>query len=91
MSINIKELETEFEKLNDDMPWEYTDKVTYKESLDYINKQIIRNSKYIYNIRQTLDRINNNEFGKCKSCGKRIDKERLLTLPTTLYCFKCAK
>lgn len=38
-----------------------------------------------------LQRIDDGTFGICQSCGHSIAKERLRTLPATLYCIKCAR
>lgn len=42
-------------------------------------------------IQEALKRIENNEFGKCMSCGTEIPIGRLEILPFTLYCMDCQK
>jgi DnaK suppressor protein len=40
-------------------------------------------------IEEALKRIEDEEFGKCLSCGKEIPVGRLEILPFTLYCIDC--
>ena len=42
-------------------------------------------------IENTLERIKNNTYGKCLSCGKLIDTDRLAIKPTALYCVDCER
>ena len=39
---------------------------------------------------EALDRIDQGSYGVCKSCGARIDPERLAIVPTTVLCAECA-
>lgn len=42
-------------------------------------------------IEQALERIQKGTYGKCLSCGKMIDTDRLAIKPTALYCVSCAR
>lgn len=42
-------------------------------------------------IEQALERIEDNEFGKCTECGHVIPKTRLNVIPFTPLCVKCAQ
>ena len=46
--------------------------------------------KRLRNIDNALDRIRQNKYGICISCGKEIPQARLETLPYTLMCVGCA-
>lgn len=45
----------------------------------------------IEQIKAALKRIEEGEYGVCESCGERIATERLLILPETTFCVKCAE
>ncbi len=38
-------------------------------------------------IKNALLRIQKGTYGKCEKCGKLIEEDRLLAMPTTPYCF----
>ena len=38
-----------------------------------------------------LEKIETDEFGACRRCGKEIPPMRLLLMPQSLYCVNCAK
>jgi RNA polymerase-binding transcription factor DksA len=40
-------------------------------------------------VEDALDRIQKEDFGKCKNCGEMVSKERLEVLPTAKYCLEC--
>lgn len=42
-------------------------------------------------IEETLVRIKKGTYGKCLSCKKMIDTDRLAIKPTALYCVECEK
>jgi len=42
-------------------------------------------------IDQALARIKSGTYGKCNSCSKMIDTDRLAAKPTALYCVDCVK
>lgn len=42
-------------------------------------------------IEETLVRIKNGTYGKCLTCGKTINTDRLAVKPTALYCVDCER
>lgn len=42
-------------------------------------------------IEKALERIKKGTYGKCISCGKMIDTDRLSVKPTALYCVICER
>jgi DnaK suppressor protein len=42
-------------------------------------------------IESALERIEDNEYGKCSECGGVISKTRLNAIPYTSLCIKCAE
>src|SRR5690554_5746263 len=48
------------------------------------------NEKYRLNeIEDALQRIDNDNYGICKGCGTKIEKERLEIIPETSTCLQC--
>ena len=43
------------------------------------------------NVKKTLERIENNTYGKCEVCGKEIEKERLEANPAATTCIEHIK
>lgn len=41
--------------------------------------------------RQSLAKIRSGKYGKCESCGKNIELERLEVIPTATLCLACSK
>lgn len=41
-------------------------------------------------IEESLARIDTEDFGRCKSCANLIPADRLMAMPESLYCMKCA-
>jgi RNA polymerase-binding protein DksA len=48
-----------------------------------------RDEKYLKQLDDALERINNETYGICRSCKKLIGKERLEAVPTTTICYDC--
>jgi len=50
---------------------------------------LARMDKFLTQIDQALERIENGTYGICRVCGKEIDHKRLQAVPTTRICFDC--
>ncbi len=50
---------------------------------------LARMDKFLNQIDQALERIENGTYGICRVCGKEIDEKRLRAVPTTRICFDC--
>ena len=48
-----------------------------------------RESMLIKKIRQSLEDIENGEYGVCEDCGEDISIERLKARPVTSFCIRC--
>ncbi|MCL4338179.1 TraR/DksA family transcriptional regulator [Patescibacteria group bacterium] len=46
---------------------------------------------HLEEIEQALARIKRGTYGRCLSCHKMIDTDRLAIKPTALYCVECEK
>ncbi|NNE97479.1 MAG: TraR/DksA family transcriptional regulator [Pyrinomonadaceae bacterium] len=40
-------------------------------------------------INEALDRIEDDEYGICQNCEKKINPKRLTALPSAMYCIEC--
>ncbi len=48
-----------------------------------------RDEKYMKQLDEALERIENGTYGICRVCGKEIGHERLEAVPTTTICYDC--
>jgi len=48
-----------------------------------------RERKLLSKIKSAIERIDNNDFGICDSCGDEISLERLEARPVTTLCIEC--
>ena len=58
------------------------------ERMEALEKEL---KVHLDEINQTLDRIKKGTYGKCLSCKKMIDTDRLAVKPTALYCVECVR
>lgn len=86
----LQGLEEELEDARHTVPAEQIDQASYNESISYISNQIERKQRKLEAIKDVIKRMDTTNFGICKKCSKKIKDDRLLTVPTTLYCSKCA-
>lgn len=54
-------------------------------------KLSIKHAQKLENIQKALKRIDRGEFGNCVECEDEISKARLLAIPETELCIKCAE
>ena len=45
--------------------------------------------KILYQIDRALRKIEKGDYGKCENCGKKINEERLKTIPYAQLCIRC--
>ncbi|MBI4035959.1 TraR/DksA family transcriptional regulator [Candidatus Daviesbacteria bacterium] len=55
---------------------------------EVIKAQLIRMNSII---KIALSKIKIGTYGKCDNCGKQIETERLLALPSAQYCLSCSQ
>ncbi|MBM3284025.1 hypothetical protein FJY90_07350 [Candidatus Gottesmanbacteria bacterium] len=58
------------------------------ERMEALEKELKLHMK---EIEEALSRIKKGTYGKCLSCGKMIDTERLAIKPTALHCVVCER
>lgn len=57
-----------------------------------VNEAALANARdKIRDVEESLARIDTPDFGKCKSCTTEIPLKRLMAMPESLYCMKCAR
>lgn len=57
------------------------------QNLEGLDEQILQE---LFRIEKSLHKIRNNVYGICESCGREISVKRLLAVPDTSTCRKCA-
>lgn len=55
-----------------------------KASQGYLDRRIIQ-------IKKALSRLKIGKYGICENCGKMIDTDRLMVMPESTLCAKCAQ
>lgn len=45
--------------------------------------------KILYQVNKALKKIEKGDYGKCENCGKKINEERLKTIPYVQLCIQC--
>ena len=64
--------------------------------MDYINNKTIDEANLrssiskVQALERWLDLIDTQKFGKCSRCGNEINPKRLLFMPESMRCIKCA-
>lgn len=74
-----------------DISGDDTDKVQGEMIGGIIEKQNMIRAQQLRAITVALDKIENNEFGKCEECDEDIGIKRLLVLPDATLCIVCAE
>ncbi|APF20010.1 TraR/DksA family transcriptional regulator [Caldithrix abyssi] len=93
----LEERERYGEILQDTNSEEDYGKTAYKYTefgTDTMNREqsymfLARMDKFLNQIDQALERIENGTYGVCRVCGQEIDEKRLRAVPTTRICFDC--
>ncbi len=62
-----------------------TDSYNREFNLDLASNE----EKVLYEISNALKMVETKEYGKCEKCAKKINNERLETIPYTRFCIKC--
>lgn len=66
-----------------------TDRAALEADRNFMLRIRDRESKLIKKIKKALDRIENETFGICESCGCDISPKRLKARPVTTQCIDC--
>lgn len=66
-----------------------TDRASLEADRNFMLRIRDRESKLIKKIKNALERIENNTFGICETCGEDISIKRLKARPVTTQCIDC--
>ncbi|QTA82673.1 RNA polymerase-binding transcription factor [Desulfonema limicola] len=66
-----------------------TDRASMEADRNFLLRIRDRENKLIKKIKKALDRIENETFGICETCGEDISIERLKARPVTTQCIDC--
>ena len=66
-----------------------TDRAALEADRNFMLRIRDRESKLIKKIKQALERIENDTYGICETCGEEISVERLKARPVTSQCIEC--
>ena len=73
---------------NEEFP-DPTDRASLESDRNFLLRIKDRERKLIMKVKEALDRIDNETFGICESCGKPISEKRLMVRPVTTQCIDC--
>ncbi len=65
------------------------EQIDQKPLLETASFLIDYESGLIHNVQSALRRIEENSFGICRSCGKKIRLRRLIAVPWSMHCIDC--
>ena len=66
-----------------------TDRAALEADRNFMLRIRDREAKLIKKIKAALDRIDNDTYGVCESCGEDISLKRLKARPVTTQCIDC--
>lgn len=68
-----------------------TDRATLESDRNFLLRIRDRERKLIMKIREAMQRIDDESFGVCESCGDDIGIDRLRARPVTTLCIECKR
>jgi DnaK suppressor protein len=66
-----------------------TDRASLESDRNFELRIRDRERKLLNKIRETLERLEEGDFGVCESCGEEIGEARLRARPVTTLCIEC--
>ncbi len=66
-----------------------TDRASLEANRNFILRIRDRERKLILKIQETLERLDDGEYGICEMCGEKIGIDRLKARPVTTLCIDC--
>lgn len=90
----LSEMEKRLEKINSDLARthsrDFEEQAVEREN-DEVLEEIARETlDSIRRLKTAMEKIEEGNYGVCKSCGETISHERLKALPDTALCINCA-
>ena len=69
---------------------DFAEQATERENDDVLEEIARETQTSIQHLRAALQRLGEDSYGICASCGQDITEERLDVLPETTFCVNCA-
>lgn len=69
---------------------DFAEQATERENDDVLEEIARETQTSIQHLKAALQRLNDDSYGSCASCGADIAAERLDVLPETTFCVNCA-
>jgi len=66
-----------------------TDRASLESDRNFMLRIRDRESKLIKKVKKAIERIENDTFGICETCGEDISIERVKARPVTTQCIEC--
>ncbi len=85
----LTQVEQEGRSLETDCPKDPGDRSVASLSKEMLFQHSSQHRMLLRNIEEALQRIDNDDFGDCVSCGEPISLKRLQAIPFTQYCRDC--
>jgi RNA polymerase-binding transcription factor DksA len=97
LSQRHQELSERLANINDDrqhrsraQSGNWTERASERENDEVLDRLAESTAEEIASLRHSLNRLDENLYGVCESCGNRIAEERLHSVPYATLCLKCA-
>jgi len=74
-----------------EVPADWDERAQLFENDEVLDALDGRTRARIIQIRLTLDRLEDRDWGQCERCGEAINPSRLAVVPTTPHCLSCAE
>ena len=69
---------------------DFAEQATERENDDVLEEIARETQVSIQQLKAALQRIDDDSYGRCDSCGEAIAERRLNALPETTFCVNCA-
>jgi RNA polymerase-binding protein DksA len=74
-----------------EMPQDWSERGTFLENEEVLEALDTHQRRELEALDAAIERIDNDEFGDCASCGEAINDRRLAAIPWTPLCISCAE
>jgi DnaK suppressor protein len=87
----LKHLDSDRHRNNDPLDQDFSEQAVEAENDEVVDRLHEGVNQELQQINLALERMNNNQYGFCVSCGEAIPTNRLTVVPYASTCVKCAK
>ena len=86
----LQQVNSEIKHETEPMEKDFAEQATQCENDDVLRELAFSLKDELKLIARALERIENDEYQYCSSCGEEINEDRLAAIPHTNQCIKCA-